>query len=98
MANHEVPRTAKRIERIHGIDADGNVVTVSVYQHTRQGHSRPMFYVVQYREHDRRIVRASRWTNQFSGPDARARLEADLAESRDALADSRVRAAHALAA
>ena len=92
MANHEIPRTAHVIERIHGVDADGNVVTLAVYRHTRQGHARPMFYVVQYREVSRRIDRGSRVTREFSGPGAAARLEQALGESRELLAESRERA------
>ena len=97
MANHQIPRTAERIERIHGVDPDGNVVTCSVYMHTRAGHVHPMFYVVQYRELSRRIDRSSRWTREFSGPRARANLDAAMAEVRPLLAESRVRAAVELA-
>src|SRR5260370_40624022 len=93
MANHEIPRTAERIERMHGIDANGDVVTLSVYRHTRAGHARPMFYVVQYREHNRQIVRSARVTREFTGPDAAARLEAAISPSRRMLADSRISAA-----
>jgi hypothetical protein len=93
MANHEIPRTAQRVERMHGIDADGNVITCSVYQHTRAGHSRPMFYVVQYRERNRRIDRSTRETRQFSGPAARAKLDDELTEARSLFAESRERAA-----
>lgn len=93
MANHEIPRTAKRIERIHGIDADGNVVTCSVYQHRRAGHQYPMFFVVQYREINRRIDRASRVTNQLSGPRAQYRLDTEMAAARRMFAESRERAA-----
>ena len=93
MANHRIPRTAHLTERIHGVDADGNVVTLAVYRHTRAGHVHPMFYVVQYRETRRRIDRGSRVTREFSGPGAAARLEGALGESRDLLAESRERAA-----
>jgi len=93
MANHQIPRSAQRIERIHGIDADGDVVTTSVYQHTREGHAHPMFYVVQYREHNRRISRDTRWTREFSGPDAAARMNEAMNEPRRLLADSRIREA-----
>jgi hypothetical protein len=95
MANHEIPRTATRIERLFGVDAEGNVVVCSVYQHTRQGHTLPMYFVVQYRERNRRIDRSSRVTAQFSGPDAAVRLSGELRETRAALAVSRVRASHA---
>jgi hypothetical protein len=96
MANHRIPRTALAVERIHGIDADGNVVTLAAYRHTRAGHADPMFYVVQYREVSRRIDRGSRVTREFTGPDAAARLEDALTESRDLLAESRERAAASL--
>ena len=41
-----------------------------------------MFYVVQYREINRRIDRSSRVTRQFTGPNARARLSSELAAVR----------------
>ena len=90
MANHEIPRTADRIETLFGIDADGNVVRCVIFQHKRPGHVHPMFYVVQYREISRRIDRSSRSTRQFTGPNARRNLDADLAEARVLLADSLV--------
>lgn len=90
MANHQIPRRARRIEQIHGIDADGQVVTCAVYEHTRAGHSFPMFYTVQYREAGRRIDRPTRITNQLSGPGARQRLAAELAGTRQAMEDSRL--------
>lgn len=93
MANHQVPRRARRIEQIHGVDADGNVITCAVFKHTRQGHARPMFYIVQYRERNRRIDRPSRVTREFTGPAAHLRLEAALKETRSLLADSRLQAA-----
>jgi hypothetical protein len=68
--NHQIPRTAQRIETLFGIDADGNIVRYSVSEHTRAGHQHPMYFVVQYRELNRRIDRDSRITNQVSGPDA----------------------------
>jgi hypothetical protein len=94
MANHEVPRTATRVERFFGIDAEGDVIVTSVYQHTRAGHAHPMFYVVQYRERLRRIDRSTRWTREFSGPAARERMEsqANLGEARALCAESRERA------
>jgi hypothetical protein len=93
MANHQIPRAAERIERAHGIDDDGNVVTLAVYRHTRAGHELPDYYVVQYRELNRAIDRASRVTLQFTGPRAAERLEADLAGARAMLAESREREA-----
>ncbi len=42
MANHQIPRTAQRIERLYGVAADGSLVVCSVYEHTRQGHTRPV--------------------------------------------------------
>jgi hypothetical protein len=92
MANHQIPRTAQRTECLYGIDASGDVVVCSVYRHTRAGHSFPMFYVVQYREQHRRIDRGTRVTREFSGPDARVRLDAALAGVRTMLAASRARA------
>ena len=97
MANHEIPRRAVRIERMHGIAADGSVVTCSVYEHTRAGHTRPVFFVVQYREVRRRIDRGSRVTREFSGAGARVSLEAALGETRRLLAESREQAARGLA-
>lgn len=97
MANHEIPRTAQRIETMFGVDANGDVVRVVIFEHKRQGHVHKMYYVLQYREIARRIERGSRHTRQYTGPDALARLEADIAETRDLLADSRERAAKAAA-
>lgn len=97
MANHQIPRTANRIEQIFGIDADGNIVVCAVYQHTRAGHTHPMFYIIQYRELDRRIDRSSRGTREFSGPEARAHAEAAMTEVRDLLDESREQAAGRLA-
>jgi len=96
MANHQVPRKAHRIEQVHGIDADGNVVTAVVFRHVREGHVRPMFYVVQYRERNRRIESATRVTREFSGSLAEVRKEEAMAEVRRLLEASRVRAAGAL--
>jgi hypothetical protein len=93
MANHQVPRKAHRIEQVHGIDADGNVVTAVVFRHVREGHTVPMFYVVQYRERNRRIESASRVTREFFGPQAAARTEEAMTEVRELLEASRVRAA-----
>jgi hypothetical protein len=93
MANHKVPLKAERIERYHGIDADGNVVTLSVYKHVREGHTRPMFFLVQYREVNRKIDRGSRWTREYSGPEAEATMRRDLAPAVEMLAESREAAA-----
>ena len=93
MANHEIPRTAERVETLFGVDADGNVIRCVIFTHTRAGHQHPMFYVLQYREAARRIDRDTRVTQQFSGPAARARLDEALAETRALLAESRERAA-----
>ena len=92
MANHQVPRTATRVEQVHGVDADGNVITAVVFSHTRAGHAHPVFYLVQYRERSRRIMAGSRVTEQFGGESGRARLDVELAETRRLLAESRVRA------
>jgi hypothetical protein len=89
MANHEIPKSAEHIERHHGIDADGNVVTLSAYRHTREGHTRPMFYLVQYREVNRRIDRDTRWTREYSGTGAEDRMRHDLAPAIRMLAESR---------
>lgn len=89
MANHQIPKAAERIERHHGLDADDNVVTLSVYRHTREGHALPMFYVVQYREVNRRIDPATRWTREFSGPRAEQAMRRDLASALEMLAGSR---------
>jgi hypothetical protein len=52
-----------------------------------------MFFVVHYRSLNRRIDRLSRYTRQFSGPDARDRMNAELQETRELLAGSREQAA-----
>jgi hypothetical protein len=93
MANHQIPLTAKRVEQVFGIDADGNVVVCSVYRHTRQGHELPMFYIVQYREQARHIDRSTRVTRELTGPSAPAKLAEAMTEVRAALAQSRMRAA-----
>lgn len=93
MANHQISRSAERVETLFGIDGDGEVVRLVVFKHRRAGHEHPMFYVLQYRELSRRIDRASRSTAQFTGPDAEARLDAELAVSRPLFAETRERAA-----
>lgn len=93
MANHRIPRPARVIEEIHGVTGDGGAATTYAYEHTRRGHQAPEFYLVQFRWAGRRIDRDSRWTRQYSGPRAAARLEADLAEVRELMAASRVAAA-----
>ena len=98
MANHRVPGNSDRIEQVHGVNDDGDVVTVAVFRHVRRGHSAPEFYVVGYREAGRRIDRGTRWTRQYSGARAAERLEEDMADVRRYMAESRVRAAAALAA
>lgn len=89
MANHQIPRTAEPVEQVNGLDADGNVVTVIVYEHTRQGRTRPEWIVLHYREHNRAMDRSSRQTRQFSGATARQRLDRELAETRNLLGMSK---------
>lgn len=93
MGNDSIPRTATLTEDLFGIDADGNVIRTKVFRHRRAGHAHPMFWVLQYRELNRRIDRSTRRTRQFTGPDAQARLDADMAETRRLLAASLDRAA-----
>jgi hypothetical protein len=93
MANHEIPRRAKLAEHLFGVDDDGNVVRFTVYWHQRPGHPHPMFYVLQYREVDRKIDRDTRWTREFTGPRAQAKIDAVLDEVRPLLAESRELAA-----
>ncbi len=93
MANHQIPRRARRAEQLFGIDADGNVVVCAVFEHTRQGHALPMYFIVQYRERDRRIDPGTRITRELSGPGAPAKLAEAMTEVRAALAESRIRAA-----
>lgn len=93
MANHEIPRTADLIETLFGVADDGNPVVCKIFQHTRAGHSRPMFYVLQYRELNRRIDRSSRVTREFTGPNAGQRLKTEIAAARLMLAQSVARAA-----
>src|SRR6266851_1896809 len=90
MANHQIPKRARRIMDAFGIDADGHTIRCRVYTHTRQGHQHPMFYVVQYREADGRIDRNTRRTNQISGPNAQQRLDAEMDETLALFAASRV--------
>ena len=67
--------------------ANGATVRCRVYEHTRAGHARPMFYVVQYRlTAAGRVDRATRVTSQFSGARARARLDAEMTAVRAMLA------------
>jgi hypothetical protein len=93
MANHTIPRSARCIESQYGVDAKGEVVVCKVFEHTRQGHDRPMFYVLQYRCSGRAIDRPSRVTREFTGPHARQNLDAEMAETRKLFAESRERAA-----
>jgi hypothetical protein len=98
MANHRIPKAAALIERHHGIDVNGNVVTLSIYQHTRKDHPFPMFFIVQYRELNRRIDRSTRYTRQYSGMYAWHRMDIDLQKSREILARSREKAAKRMTA
>jgi hypothetical protein len=92
MANHQVPRTAECTETLEAPDAAGATVRCRVYRHTRAGHSRPMFYVVQYRlTAAGRIDRGTRVTNQISGARARARLDAEMTGVRAMFAAANVR-------
>jgi len=92
MANHQIPRTAERIEQLEAPDADGATVRCRVYRHTRAGHARPMFYVVQYRlTAAGRVDRASRVTSQISGARARARLDAEMTTVRAMFAAANAR-------
>jgi hypothetical protein len=75
MANHNIPLTSDRIEAL-AVTAAGRTCRTHVYKHTRQGHTRPEFYIVQYAElPNGRIDRSTRWTRQFSGDSAPRRLE-----------------------
>ena len=51
MANHRIPLTAERIEALAAATDDGRIARTHVYRHTRSGHTRPEFYLVQYAEH-----------------------------------------------
>lgn len=83
MANHRIPLTAERIEALAAATDDGRIARTHVYRHTRSGHTRPEFYLVQYAEHPNGgIDRATRWTRQFSGATGPARLEAAMREVR----------------
>jgi hypothetical protein len=93
MANHQIPRAAEMVEQLEAPDADGATVRLRVYQHTRAGHTRPEFYVVQYRlTPDGRVDRPSRVTRQFSGARAETRLDTAMVPARAAFADA-IRAA-----
>jgi hypothetical protein len=89
MANHDIPRTRTRVtEQLFGVDVNRDVVCLRVYEHVRQGHDPafPDFYVLQFRYAGRRMDRSSRVTTQLTGRNARARLDAELAEARPLLA------------
>lgn len=75
MANHRVPTRATEVERLFGLDVDGNVVVCVVYRHRRQGNEHSMYYQVQYREVDRRMQRGSRVTREMSGVRSRELME-----------------------
>jgi hypothetical protein len=57
-----------------------------------------MFFVLQFREIDGRMDRSTRTTNQISGPTARERLDAEIAETLAVFAESRARYPEAAAA
>ena len=60
-----------------------------VYEHTRQGHALPEFYVLQFRRRDDgRMDRSTRVTNQISGKNARARLAKEMTEVRALFAEA----------
>lgn len=92
MANHQIPRKAECIEDLSALADDGRVARLRVYQHTRSGHTRPEFYVLQYAElPNGRIDRSTRVTSQFSGARARVRLDTAMASSRAQFAAARKR-------
>src|SRR5260221_11267744 len=97
MANHQIPKRARRIMDAFGIDADGHTIRCRVYTHTRQGHQQPMFYVVQYRETAGKIDRDTRRTIQISGRNAQQRLDAEMAETLALFAATRALNPHAAA-
>jgi hypothetical protein len=88
MSRVEIPRAARRIIREYGIDDDGNVIVLAVYWHMRKGHEYPHLYLVQYREVNRRIQPGSRSARQYGGQSGQARLDHDLKEPRELLAES----------
>ena len=87
MANHRIPRTSSLIEALAVIGGGGAVTRCHVFRHVRSGHSRPEFFILQYAElPSGRIDRSTRWTRQYSGARARARLDADMADVREQFA------------
>jgi len=94
MANYDIPtRRTRLIETLHGVDDNGDVITCKIFEHTRDGHQDPEFYVLQYRERNRRMDRATRWTTRLSGAGAPDRLARQMADTRRMFADSLATAA-----
>lgn len=81
-----VPDRAELVERFFGIDADGNVLAVAAYRFS----ARPgfMYFVVRYREADRRTERGSRRVRCLAAPVSREGLERYLAPLREELGAS----------
>jgi hypothetical protein len=83
MANHQIPQASERIEELICVTSEGRTARCRVYRHTRAGHSRPDFYVVQYLLTAKgRVDRDTRVTSQITGAHAQARLDAEMSEVR----------------
>jgi hypothetical protein len=78
-SEYRLPKYAKRIYLVHGIDVNNDVITVVVLRgFGRRQVKREEFYVIQYREINRVIDRNSRKVRQFSGIDAQLRMETEM--------------------
>jgi hypothetical protein len=87
---NRLPNRAELIERFFGIDVDGNLMVVSAYRFREQGTpSRFMYYIVRYREVNRRTERGSRRVWWLNAPTSREALEREVGPLRGAFAESR---------
>jgi hypothetical protein len=90
---YKLPKYARLVHKVHGIDVNGDVITVVVLACLDGKRKREELYIIQYREVKRIIDRSSRRVRQFSGFDARLRMEVAMSDISGLLEGSRIIAA-----
>jgi hypothetical protein len=87
---YHLPKRAKLIYNIQGIDVNDNIITAVALECAGKRYPKHReYYVIQYREVNRKIDRSSRTVRQFSGIDALLRLDAEMVGVCRLLVDSR---------
>jgi hypothetical protein len=89
---NKLPKYSKLIHKVYGVDINGFVITVVVIEcmGTRSRHKE--FYAIQYREVNRVIDQNSKMIRQFSGIDARLRMDDEMVSVLSLLEGSRIAA------